>query len=327
MPEASPASADWFLALFEDPAATRRWLAGLGIRDEERGARDLRDLARLGGTRILARIAVQLNVSLPRCPDAGMALSNIERFVAASPDPRGILQSLIHQPRTTDVLVQLFSTSQHFSELMIREPSLLNWLQRQAVRRDRTDQINELWNDLAQATDEQTERLILRRFQKREMLRIGYDDIVRSVPLEITTLDLSDLADTCVEAAYRLARHHTEARYGIPRGIDGAVSEFVVLALGKLGGSELNYSSDIDLIFLYDEEGQTDGPRPIHNAEFFAKMGSEIVRLLSDHTALGLAYRVDMRLRPEGEQGALARSLGATLGYYETSGRTWEHRH
>ena len=82
-----------------------------------------------------------------------------------------------------------------------------------------------------------------------------------------------------------------------------------MLALGKLGGEELNYSSDIDLIFLYDVEGQTAGPKPVSNAEFFARMGGDVVRLLSDHTALGLAYRVDMRLRPEGDQGPLARSL------------------
>src|SRR5262249_28254642 len=97
-------------------------------------------------------------------------------------------------------------------------------------------------------------------------------------------------------------------------------------ALGKLGGEELNYSSDIDLIFLYDAEGQTAGPRAATNGEFFARLGGEIVRLLSDHTALGPAYRVDMRLRPEGDHGPLARSLPATLGYYETTGRTWERQ-
>ncbi len=112
-----------------------------------------------------------------------------------------------------------------------------------------------------------------------------------------------------------------------PRGSDDMrPARFVVLALGKLGGQELNYSSDIDLIFLYDVEGQTSGPRAVSNAEFFARMGGELVRLLSDHTALGLAYRVDMRLRPEGDQGALARSLTATLGYYVTTGRTWERQ-
>ncbi len=99
-----------------------------------------------------------------------------------------------------------------------------------------------------------------------------------------------------------------------------------MLGLGKLGGEELNYSSDIDLIFLYDDEGQTTGPKVVSNAELFARMGSEIVRLLHEHTAMGIAYRVNMRLRPDGEQGAMARSLGSTMGYYVTRGRTWERQ-
>ncbi|MHC5542513.1 [protein-PII] uridylyltransferase family protein, partial [Singulisphaera rosea] len=129
-----------------------------------------------------------------------------------------------------------------------------------------------------------------------------------------------------VESACRLARRRAEEKHGAPSGRGREPARFVVLAMGKLGGEELNYSSDIDLIFLYDVEGQTAGPRVVSNAEFFAKMGSDVVRLLSDHTSLGMAYRVDMRLRPEGDQGALARSLEATLGYYETSGRTWERQ-
>ena len=166
----------------------------------------------------------------------------------------------------------------------------------------------------------------MRRFRRRETLRVGYNDIVRGLPLELITLDLSHMADACVEAAYRLARRRAEARHGVPRGRDASPARFVVLGLGKLGGEELNYSSDIDLIFLYDDEGQTDGPRAVSNAEFFARMGGDLVRLLADHSSLGQAYRVDMRLRPEGDQGALARSLAATLGYYETTGRTWERQ-
>jgi [glutamine synthetase] adenylyltransferase / [glutamine synthetase]-adenylyl-L-tyrosine phosphorylase len=320
-------TADWFLLLFDDPVTLQRWLAGLGVRDTERGARDLRDLARrTGGPGPLARIAGQLHTLLPRCPEPGMALTNLERFVAANDRPAEVLRVLAEHPRTTEGLVQVFSTSQHFSELMIREPWLLDWLRGEAVRRDREALIDGLWDELADATDEESERLAIRRFRQREMLRIGHDDIVRGVPLEMTTLDLSCLADACVEAACRLARRHAEQRHGTPIGRDDRPARFVVLALGKLGGAELNYSSDIDLIFLYDDEGQTTGPKRVSNSEFFARMGGEIVRLLSDFTALGMAYRVDMRLRPEGDQGALARSLGATLGYYETSGRTWERQ-
>ncbi len=313
--------------LLDDPETARRWLSGLGIRDVERGFRDLRDLSRRGSSaRILAKLATALHALLPRCPDPGMALTNLERFVSANPLPEAALEGLVDETRALEILIQLFSTSQHFSELIIRDPASPAWLREGSDRRDRTTLIAELWDSVREAGDDEAERLTLRRFRRRETLRVGYNDIVRGLPLELITLDLSHMADACVEAAYRLARRRAEGRHGVPRGRDASPARFVVLGLGKLGGEELNYSSDIDLIFLYDDEGQTDGTRSISNAEFFARMGGELVRLLADHSSLGQAYRVDMRLRPEGEQGALARSLGATLGYYETTGRTWERQ-
>ncbi len=321
-------NADWFRTVLANSSTTRLWLGGIGVRDADRAARDLQDLARHAHSPMtMPRLALRLDALLPRCPDPGMALSNLERFVAACPDPGAMLVLLAESARTTEILLQLFSTSQHLSELMTRDPSLLDWLRSGADRRDRETMISDLWLELSGVTDENEQRLLIRRFRQRETLRIGYNDIVRGLPLDLTTLDLSVLADTCAEVAYRLARAKVEARHGVPSGRDDSrPARFVVLALGKLGGQELNYSSDIDLIFLYDVEGQTSGPRAVSNAEFFARMGGELVRLLSDHTALGLAYRVDMRLRPEGDQGALARSLTATLGYYVTTGRTWERQ-
>src|SRR5262249_15069597 len=102
----------------------------------------------------------------------------------------------------------------------------------------------------------------------------------------------------------------------------------LVLAFGKLGGKELNYSSDIDLMFVYDDEGATRGQRvtSLDNSEFFGRVVSEIVRLLSAHTDDGRAYRIDLRRRPEGQRGPLARSLASTLSYYDTMGRTWERQ-
>lgn len=327
MPDALALTAESLLGERDDGDAVRRWLAGLGVRDAPRGLRDLKDLAGRGVTKSrLAALLGQLGGLLPRCPDPGMALTNLERFVAAGPDGPALLATLAADPRTTEVLVQLFSTSQYFSELLIRSPEMLGWLRAGAERRDRAALVEDLWAELQEAPGDEARRLTLRRFRQRELLRIGYNDIVRDRPLEVTTLDLSHLAEACVEAACRLARAWAVTRHGTPKGPDGRPARFVVLALGKLGGEELNYSSDIDLIFLYDVEGQTAGPRPVAHAEFFARVGGELVRLLADHTALGQAYRVDMRLRPEGEQGALARSLESTLGYYETVGRTWERQ-
>jgi [glutamine synthetase] adenylyltransferase / [glutamine synthetase]-adenylyl-L-tyrosine phosphorylase len=320
-------TADQFLGLLDDPESARRWLSGLGLRDPERGFRDLRDLAARGGDpALLAALLGQLRAILPGCPDPGMALTNLERFVAACPNAPAMLSVLTLDPRTAEILVQLLSVSQHFSDLLIRDPDLLLWLRAAPPRRDRDALVADLWAELQATDDDPARRLLLRRFRHREALRIGHNDVIRGAPLEVTTLDLSHLADACVEAACRVARAHAVARHGEPLGPDGRAARFVVLALGKLGGEELNYSSDIDLIFLYDAEGQTAGPRAVTHAEFFARLGGEVVRFLSDHSALGPAYRVDMRLRPEGEQGPLARSLAATLGYYETTGRTWERQ-
>ena len=135
--------------------------------------------------------------------------------------------------------------------------------------------IDDLWTTLEALDDEGEQALALRRFRQRESLRIGYNDIVRGLPLEVITRDLSDLADACVEGALRLARARALARYGAPHASGGAPGRFVVLGLGKLGGLELNYSSDIDLVFLYDLDGWTTGPKVVSNSEFFARMGSE----------------------------------------------------
>src|SRR5262249_7629061 len=108
----------------------------------------------------------------------------------------------------------------------------------------------------------------------------------------------------------------------------GQPARCVILAFGKHGGEELNYSSDIDLMFVYDDEGTTTGKRiaSITNQEFYGRVLSEVVRLLSAHTDRGQAYRIDLRLRPEGHRGPLARSLASTLSYYDAMGRTWERQ-
>ena len=149
-----------------------------------------------------------------------MALTNLERFVAASPRPEAALEGLVDDPRALEILLQLFSTSQYFSELIIRDPASPAWLREGSDRRDRATLIAELWDAVREAGDEEAERLTLRRFRRRETLRVGYDDIVRGLPLELITLDLSHMADACVEAAYRLARRRAEARHGVPRGRD-----------------------------------------------------------------------------------------------------------
>ncbi len=209
----------WFLTYHEIPEMVQRWLAGLGVRDPERGARDLADLTRRAGPDRLeqvSRIAVQLDAVLPRCPDPGMALTNLERFLAAVPRLDATLDELAGDARTTEILLQVFSTSQHYGEVLIRDPELFNWLQSGAERRDRAVLVEGLWNSIATLSTEDEQELAVRRFRQRESLRIGYNDIVLGFPLEVITQDLSHLADACVEAAVRLARARAEAKFGVP---------------------------------------------------------------------------------------------------------------
>jgi glutamate-ammonia-ligase adenylyltransferase len=168
--------------------------------------------------------------------------------------------------------------------------------------------------------------LAMRRFKRREMLRIAYGDLVGEQPLETVTRQISRVADCVIEASLRLAVARFEAERGTPRGPGGERATIAVLALGKLGGEELNYSSDVDLVFVYSSEGRVAGPKPCTNQEFFERVVREVVRLVAEPTPAGSGHRVDLRLRPHGAIGPLVLPLDATLRYFDREGRTWERQ-
>jgi [glutamine synthetase] adenylyltransferase / [glutamine synthetase]-adenylyl-L-tyrosine phosphorylase len=170
---------------------------------------------------------------------------------------------------------------------------------------------------------EEAQRL-LREWRRRAMLRIAWRDIAASAPLSETLHGLSALADACILAAASAARLHLEPVFGTPRTANGAEPSFIVLGMGKLGGRELNFSSDIDLVFLYSGAGETDGPRVVDNQEYFTRLGRELIRLLDARTADGFVFRVDMRLRPFGDSGPLVVSLASLEDYLQQHGRDWE---
>lgn len=177
---------------------------------------------------------------------------------------------------------------------------------------------------LAGIVDEAAFLRALRRFRNREMARLALRDIAGWAPLDETLHGLSDLADAACDAALGHANAVLEARHGQPRDAEGNPSRPFVLGMGKLGGRELNFSSDIDLIFGYGARGETDGARSLSNEEYFAKLARETSRLLSTPTEDGFVYRVDALLRPFGSVGAMALSIPALEEYYQTHGREWE---
>ncbi len=166
---------------------------------------------------------------------------------------------------------------------------------------------------------------VLRSCRRRELVRIAWRDLTGRATLADTMADLSGFADACVDTAVSALYDLQCRREGIPRSKTGDRQRLVVFALGKLGGRELNFSSDIDLIFAYPETGQTDHPqRSCSNDVFFVRLCRNVIKVLSEITADGQVFRVDMRLRPDGENGPLVTSFDNMVGYYQVHGREWE---
>ena len=167
---------------------------------------------------------------------------------------------------------------------------------------------------------------VLRCYRTRHMVRIVWRDFIRLADTQETVRDTSLLAEAAIAAALQCAHAEYCARFGEPRGLhSGEAQQLIVLAMGKLGARELNVSSDIDLIFAYPEAGQTDSEeKPLSNEEFFIKVGQRVIALLDEVTAEGFVFRVDMRLRPYGDSGALVHNFSALEDYYQDQGRDWE---
>ncbi len=179
---------------------------------------------------------------------------------------------------------------------------------------------------LAAASDEASLMRVLRRFRMREMVRIAWRDLAGRADLDTTLRETSALADACIQETLARLDAWQRAEWGVPTGANsGTAQSLVVLGMGKLGAGELNFSSDVDLIFAYPEAGETVGvARQRSNEQYFLRLGQQLIRALDERTADGYVFRVDMRLRPYGDVGPLSMSFGALEAYYQTQGREWE---
>ena len=215
-------------------------------------------------------------------------------------------------------LIAIFTSSHFLSEEALEHPA---WVEELLQSGDlhRVLEAEEYRERLAAALAPGVPNpLDLAQFRRRQILRIVVRDVLGFGTLPEITSELSALADAMVETAYERIHADLVARFGRTE------ATFCVLALGKLGGRELNYSSDIDLMFLYSGNGETEGPARITNKEFFKRAANQLTALLSTYTAEGLCYRVDLRLRPDGRLGEACISLDGARQYYEGRARDWE---
>ncbi len=268
-----------------------------------------------------------LEILLSRSADPQAVVLRLERFCEANPSE---FQQIAWTPFGLQALVSVFSSSEFLSEALLRNPGwLISILISGSLHRVRS--AVEMEADLAawfaESCSPQGDPLTpfsLASFRRRQILRILVRDVLGFAALPEVTEELSNLADTIINSACRSVRNDLEQRFGVPRLADGSVCGYSVLALGKLGGRELNYSSDIDLLFIYSGPGQTDGEQNLTHREFFKKLSNQLTELLGTYTPQGMIYRVDLRLRPEGRLGEVCISLDAAKEYYEKRARDWE---
>ena len=229
-------------------------------------------------------------------------------------------------PALQSHLSRVWAGSDYVAEQMCRRPALTEWLAAQQLDQPlQAQSLKTALDELLQGCDDEAAlHQVLRQFRQQHQCRIIWRDLTSQADFEATVADLSLLADTLIDGALDWLYQRACDKDGTPRAADGKPVQLVVLAMGKLGARELNLSSDIDLIFAYEEEGETDGARELSNHQFFLRLGQQLIRALDITTADGFVFRVDMRLRPWGQSGALAIGFDAMETYYEQQGREWE---
>lgn len=281
---------------------------------------------------MLHSMVEQLAGLLPEYGETDRNLANLARFLQASRSAQSWLALFEREPDALQTLVQLSSASQYLADMLIADPEAFDLLRMtggQPVAKEIL--LDELLAEVIATSDARSVMRLLRDFRHRETLRIAYGDIIHGQPLEIVTGQLTILAESILQAALVAARREVDARRGPLLNSHGQPARFCVLGLGKLGGQELNYSSDVDLIFVHEAAfdkrvAQASPVKETQVDEYFQRLGQQLIKLLGESTSRGVAYRIDMRLRPYGSQGPLAISFERALDYYYSAGRTWERQ-
>jgi [glutamine synthetase] adenylyltransferase / [glutamine synthetase]-adenylyl-L-tyrosine phosphorylase len=272
---------------------------------------------------LLAPALPRLLGALVDAADPDMALNNLERYAAVVDRP--LLFATLHgHPGAAPLLARVGGASQFLADTLRRRPGTLAWLLEGATMRQwlAEDLAAALALDLAPFTTRESRLNALRRFKYRHLLRIGARDLLGDADLIVTTEELSRLADVCIAAVWRDSEAALREQYGQPD------SSMAAIGMGKLGGEELNYSSDVDLVFVYGDDGETAGGPAgrLPNGEFFARTVREIAAALETITDEGHVFRVDLRLRPEGRIGPPILSVDGYRRYLAERAESWERQ-
>lgn len=304
------------------PERVKALLSPFGFSDAGRADAALQELAEAYPSREACAEALPYILrSASRSPDPDLALRRFVEYAQARADAHNFFVSLRHIPPLLGDLMHIFGSSDYLSHLLIRNPHYLSWFVETDSRdteksREQMEQELRRWCRTLRSREGRLG--ILRRFKRRETLRIGMRDLLGIASVQQTTRELACLADVAFQIAYELGREELDAKYGTPSDRDGSPSTYAIIGMGKLGGEELNFSSDVDILAVYSDEGTTN--KGVDNATYFQRFTEYLVRAMSEPTTEGYVFRVDLRLRPGSKTGPLCRSLDSYEGYYESWG-------
>ncbi|HVL00209.1 MAG TPA: bifunctional [glutamate--ammonia ligase]-adenylyl-L-tyrosine phosphorylase/[glutamate--ammonia-ligase] adenylyltransferase, partial [Dongiaceae bacterium] len=264
-----------------------------------------------------------------------LALQRVLRLIEAVRRRSAYMALLVENPRSLNRLALMFSASPWVADTMCRYPVLLDTLLNEAnLLRPLTVDVlsNELRQLLLRIPEDDLERQMdcLRQFKHAHVLRVAASEMAGTLPLMKVSDYLTWLAETLLQAVFDLAWRSLVEKHGRPQRESGTPCDpdFIIVGYGKVGGLELSYSSDLDLVFIHDAHPalETDGSSPLDNNVFFARLGQRIIHILTTRMASGELYETDMRLRPSGNSGLLVSSLAAFERYQNNDAWTWEHQ-
>ncbi|MCR9296108.1 MAG: hypothetical protein NXI32_25610 [bacterium] len=282
---------------------------------------------------LFAHFASQLAQCFSRGHNAERALGNLLRFLEASRSPLAWMSLFERESEALDILARMIGASDYLAELLIRDPEafdLLRVTDGQPVHGDVLQ--DEISTEIAMAADMRAMLRILRYYRHREILRIAYGDLIHGQPVDTVMSQLSILAESLVAAALQAARQEmSNSGRTEPVHRDGRPLGLAILTLGRLGGGELSYSHELELVLIRESVPPQASSGTSRNAEttsdeYFQRLAQVWIKLLSESTSDGAAYRVDMRFRPFGKDGKLVASYEEAVRYYDSAGRTWERQ-
>ncbi len=331
----------WLQKLDDDKA--RQLLAELGYEQSGSAVDTLKALGSASSTHALSQTGRQrldalmplLIAAVAPTRDGHEVLKRILELIQAISRRSSYLALLLESPMALSQLIKLCAASPWITHQLRQHPLLLDELmdpralyhppKREELEQDLARRLAHIApDDLEQQMD------VLRNFKQINVLRVAAADVSGAVPLMIVSDHLTYIAETVVNSALELAWNHMVKRHGVPGGGTDPVARqhFAVIAYGKLGGLELSYGSDLDLVFLYDADanGYTGGEKSVANAVFYARLGQRLIHILTAFTPAGNLYEVDMRLRPSGESGLLVTHIDSFMEYQLKQAWTWEHQ-